>query len=68
MDFIAHAMRHFFVQKVARDYCSLCLRFERQSRSFIPNGPVFRWVPGAGATHSLSAIFTQAEAARVTIY
>jgi hypothetical protein len=47
---------HFLLQKVAHDYCCLWLRFERQSRSFIRNGPVFRWVPDTAARRSLSAI------------
>src|SRR5262245_57087790 len=35
------------------------MRFKSQSRSIIPNGPVFRWVPGAGAWHSWSAILAR---------
>ena len=58
------ATGHFLPQKVARDYCSLSLRFERQSRSLSPNWPVFRWVPDTGVLHSLSAISAGRRVAR----
>jgi hypothetical protein len=47
---------HFLLQKVAHDYRCLWLRFERQSRSLIPKGPVFLWVPDTSGRRSLSAI------------
>jgi len=47
---------HFFVQKVARAYCTLWLQFERQSQTLNPNLPLFHWVPDPPGRGSLDAI------------